>query len=179
MSDQSVDRSLDDLTPAEPRQPTPGALLKAAREALDIPTIQVAEKLHISNQLVHEIEQNNFDNITAKIYLKGYLQHYAEMVHVSAEKVLAALDNVDWQPPVRTQKPMTLQLPRYFDKKSKFGKKKKTLLWFIVLIALTLGVLFFYSNIEKNGGDVITKPTTSTVKTDQGVALNITTARNN
>ena len=52
----------------------PGDRLKAERIELGLSIEDVATRMHLSVGILEAIEDNNFDDITAPIFVKGYLR---------------------------------------------------------------------------------------------------------
>ena len=54
-----------------------GQLLRAAREALDLPIEQLAGDLRIDPRYLTALEENEFGEFSAPVFAKGYLKQYA------------------------------------------------------------------------------------------------------
>lgn len=57
-----------------------GARLRAAREARGLTTLQAAEKLHVDPRILEALEAENFAALGARVYARGHLRRYAELV---------------------------------------------------------------------------------------------------
>ncbi len=66
----------------------PGDRLQAARIEQNLSIEDVANRLHLSVSILQSIEENNFDDITAPIFVKGYLRAYARIVSLSEEDMI-------------------------------------------------------------------------------------------
>lgn len=71
---------------------TPGTLLQEAREVKKLSQTEIAKQICLSLQRVKELEKDNYSNIAALIYVRGYLRAYARCVGISPDKVMAAFD---------------------------------------------------------------------------------------
>ncbi|QTS83840.1 helix-turn-helix domain-containing protein [Coxiella endosymbiont of Amblyomma nuttalli] len=71
---------------------TPGVLLQDARKAKKLSQIEIAKQIHLSLQRVKELEKDNYSNMSALIYVRGYLRAYARCVGISPNEVIAAFD---------------------------------------------------------------------------------------
>lgn len=72
-------------------QPTgagPGERLQAARIQQGLSLEDVASRMHLSAGIVEAIEENNFEEITAPIFVKGYLRAYARMVSLDEDETI-------------------------------------------------------------------------------------------
>lgn len=158
--------------------PTPGEMLKEAREELGMSAGDIAAKLHIGKQLLLELEADDYHNMQAPIYVKGYLKHYAQIVEVNPQKVLSAFAKLNWQPPVREIKPQSVKLPKYLNQRAGQRKRSaKTMKLMGLLVLLIVGIFVYFGMVRKSGGDLLAQNGQQQVTTGQGVALNIKTAQ--
>ena len=65
--------------------PGPGELLQAARIQQGLSLEDVANRMHLSPAILEAIEENDFEEITAPIFVKGYLRAYARIVSLDAD----------------------------------------------------------------------------------------------
>lgn len=66
----------------------PGERLQAARIKKGLTLEDVANRMHLSTSILEAIEENNFDEITAPIFVKGYLRAYARIVTLSEDEMI-------------------------------------------------------------------------------------------
>lgn len=66
-----------------------GALLKEAREGLQIPLREISEKTKIQLHYLEALENGDFSKFTRDVYLKGALKSYAVAVGLDPAEVLA------------------------------------------------------------------------------------------
>lgn len=170
-----LDDSKDTDVPS--RSPTPGELLKQARLESALTPSDIAQKLHISTQMVLALEENNYQHISATIYLKGYLKHYAQVVDLSVDSVMAAFQELNWEPVVSESKVQHSKLPKYLNAKSQPRKKKRALKLSLLLVVLMLAVFVYFSFIHRSAGDLLSGTSHRAVQTGQDVALAISTAK--
>ena len=74
--------------------PTPGTILKLARELRGMSQQDVAHRLNLRISLIRDIEQDRFDQKTASTFTRGYLKTYARFVGTDEQAVLAAYDRL-------------------------------------------------------------------------------------
>ncbi len=80
-----------DEQPQSERRPTgigPGERLQAARIQQGLSLEDVASRMHLSVSILEAIEENNFDDITAPIFVKGYLRAYARIVSLDEDEMI-------------------------------------------------------------------------------------------
>jgi cytoskeleton protein RodZ len=66
----------------------PGERLQAARIKNGLSLEDVANRMHLSSSILEALEDNNFDEITAPIFVKGYLRAYARIVSLSEDEMI-------------------------------------------------------------------------------------------
>ncbi len=66
----------------------PGERLQAARIQQGLSLEDVANRMHLSPSILEAIEENNFDEITAPIFVKGYLRAYARIVSLDEDEMI-------------------------------------------------------------------------------------------
>ena len=89
-----------------------GERLQAARIQQGLSAEDIASRMHLSVQIVKSIEENNFDEITAPIFVKGYLRAYARIVSLDEEEMIqqyASYYSHD-DPPITTTSNMAPEL---------------------------------------------------------------------
>lgn len=67
-----------------------GERLRAAREAHHLTLEQASEMLRIEPKFLAALEQERFEAIGAAVFVKGYLRHYAELLGLDPQPLLAA-----------------------------------------------------------------------------------------
>jgi cytoskeleton protein RodZ len=66
----------------------PGDRLQAARISNGLTLDDVASKMHLCAAILSSLEENDFDDITAPIFVKGYLRSYARIVNLDEEEII-------------------------------------------------------------------------------------------
>lgn len=66
----------------------PGERLQAARIQQGLSLEDVAGRMHLSPSILEAIEENNFEEITAPIFVKGYLRAYARIVALDEDDMI-------------------------------------------------------------------------------------------
>ena len=80
----------------------PGDRLQAARIENGMSIEDIAMRMHLSVGILKSIEENNYDDITAPIFVKGYLRAYARIVSLSEDEMIEQYMNYysDEDPPI-------------------------------------------------------------------------------
>jgi cytoskeleton protein RodZ len=71
---------------------SPGALLRAAREARGLSIEEVADRLRLNEALVLAMEEDRFGLLGAPVFARGHLKNYAALVGAAEGEVMAAFD---------------------------------------------------------------------------------------
>lgn len=85
MNSSDTSHELDDRSGAI----GPGSQLQAARIDRGLSVEDVANRMHLSIRIIESIEENDFDVITAPIFVKGYLRAYARIVLLNEDEMIA------------------------------------------------------------------------------------------
>ena len=90
----------------------PGDRLQAARIQKGLSIEDVAARMHLSTGILEAIEENNFDEITAPIFVKGYLRAYARIVSLDEDEMIRQYIDYysDEDPPISSTANVTPEL---------------------------------------------------------------------
>ena len=86
MSDQS------NPNVAEFFSPGPGERLRAARLSMGYDLAKIAGELHLTVNVVEALEADDFKDVGARVFVRGYLRNYARVVGMPVESVLRQFD---------------------------------------------------------------------------------------
>jgi cytoskeleton protein RodZ len=86
MSDQSK------TNVAEFFSPGPGERLRAARLSMGYDLAKIASELHLTANVVEALEADRFQDVGARVFVRGYLRNYARVVGMPVESVLRQFD---------------------------------------------------------------------------------------
>jgi cytoskeleton protein RodZ len=119
---------------------SPGLILQAARQARNLSTQEVADKVRLKNSLIQDIEADNYDYNISLTFLKGYLKLYARQVGVSEAEVIAAFDSLN------TQKKEPAKLQSFSKRLATQAHDDKLMLvtYLIVAVVITLAVMWWF-----------------------------------
>ena len=89
---------------AEQSQPKqgPGDKLQTARISIGLTLEEVARKMHLSKGILSSLEDNQFEDITAPIFVKGYLRAYSRLVNLNEDDIIEQYSTyyMDGDPPI-------------------------------------------------------------------------------
>lgn len=148
---------------ATPRQ-GPGDRLQSARISIGLSIEQVAGKMHLSSAILSSLEDNNFEDITAPIFVKGYLRAYSRLVNENEEEIIQQYTRyyMDGDPPISST---SNTLPEI----NADDKRVKWMTWLIILLMLGLLALWWWNRYQQtpeevslDSGDKIESPLDNT-----------------
>jgi len=88
MSLKDDDSNAHGAAPAE----SPGRLIAKAREAMSIGAVDLATRLRLDTRIVQALERDDFENLPAPMFVKGYIRSIAKELDLDADTVLRAYE---------------------------------------------------------------------------------------
>ncbi len=76
------------------RAPGPGERLRNARVARDMDIAKVAERIHLTTDMVDALECDDYSELPARVFVRGYVRNYARLVELPSESILAQFDEL-------------------------------------------------------------------------------------
>ncbi len=126
-----------------------GQILREKREEKGMSIEFVAEKLCLQKSLIKSIELGNWSNLPHKVYLKGYIRIYAQLLGVYDEILLCLAENQFEKDTEKTKN----KSEQSESKKSTFfaipQKVPKTIFIYAAVILL-IAVFFFFDKMQKD-----------------------------
>jgi cytoskeleton protein RodZ len=137
-ADQAPNMDANDRTPYGP-----GGLLRAARESAGVSLRDIAAQLHLDERTIESLERDDFNNLPAPTFVRGYLRGYARLLSVPIGPVMEAYDREGFRPPDLV--PDIAEAPE--SNATDFPISLVT--WTIVLVLAALVVLWWNSNNQE------------------------------
>ena len=78
-----------DLASSEQQCLFVGDSLKQARKSKKLEVEDVAQQLYINPSIITHLEEENYGQIGAEVFIKGHLKNYAQLMGLPVEKILA------------------------------------------------------------------------------------------
>ncbi len=117
----------------------PGELLRQAREKQGLSQEEVAQQLNFLPAYIPALEQETFDSLHSKTFIKGYIRAYARFLKIDAEEVLRSLEA--HHPELsQTEKIQPIEGVKQTGKAGRFVFKLFTLL----VVAALIGVIILW-----------------------------------
>lgn len=85
---ESLDESGAAQTSVDTVRTTPGSLLLAQRETLELSLQHVADELNLTMHYVRALETDSYEKLPGDVFVKGYIRSYARLLGLDPEQVL-------------------------------------------------------------------------------------------
>jgi cytoskeleton protein RodZ len=97
-TDPPLDANAKETVASTRAQSTAGARLRAAREATGLSVDAVAQQLKLAPRQVKAIEDDDWQRLPGRTFVRGFTRNYARFVHIDPDAVLALLPAPDAAP---------------------------------------------------------------------------------
>jgi len=77
----------------------PGEQLRRARERAGHSLEDISARLHLDKRTLESLESDDFENLPAPTFVRGYLRSYARLLQLAPEPVVHAFDRRGFSPP--------------------------------------------------------------------------------
>ena len=94
-----------DLASSEQQCLFVGDSLKQARKSKKMEVEDVAKQLYINPSIITHLEEENYDQIGAEVFIKGHLKNYAQFLDLPVEKILATFSEEKYIKGQKVMKP--------------------------------------------------------------------------
>lgn len=137
----------------------PGERLQAARIEKGLTLEDVANKMHLSVGILSSLEQNNFEDITAPIFVKGYLRSYARIVNIAEDDIIQHYSGYcpDCDPPISSTSNTSADL-------NSDDSRVKWFTW-LVIIGLAALLIIWWWNRYQQPAETLSLDTTESLET--------------
>tara|TARA_R110002074_G_scaffold32940_1_gene91833 strand:+ start:8451 stop:9410 length:960 start_codon:yes stop_codon:yes gene_type:complete len=122
-----------------------GLVLKAAREELSLSLDQVAHELHLRPSVVKAIEDEDYDEFSSDVFLKGYFRSYCRLVNLHDARMMELLDQQ-----LLIRKQQAEHAEQKITKITQSKKRKKLLVTLLVFVVCLSLVAFTYYVTSKD-----------------------------
>ncbi len=133
-------------TPPETTHLGPGSRLRQARIAQGTEPATMAEHLHMTVAVVTALEQDNYTDLPARVFVRGYIRNYARLVNEPVDEILAEFDQV-WP---AAERPMKIQPPpRLAADTHPTHRWRQIVTWFLFLSGTLLFLLWWQGYLSQ------------------------------
>ncbi len=124
--------------------PTPGEMLRNAREKAGLSQQQMADKIFLKLKNVQDIENDHIDESMSATFAKGYVRMYAKQLGVDETAVLAEFDRIHTTP----KPPAKLQSFSKRVAKQAHDDRWMMVTWVILFLLLAAFVAWWYQQSD-------------------------------
>ncbi len=89
----SSSKDIDNETHSHPADESPGRMVAKAREAASISPADLALRLRLDTRVIKALERDDFENLPAPMFVKGYIRSIAKELGVDAQAILTAYES--------------------------------------------------------------------------------------
>jgi cytoskeleton protein RodZ len=157
MSAENIDTKQDEVTRQVALQ-GPGERLREARLASKIDIEVIARQLHLTSDWVKALERDDYSEMTARVFVRGYIHNYARLVELPVDSILEQFDAV-WPDDNR---PVVMNHPPQLASDSDLGKRWSGMFsWLLLLIVVVLFLVWWQGYlddfIQQNSGTLFSQ----------------------
>jgi cytoskeleton protein RodZ len=139
---------------------SPGALLAAAREELNLSVSDVARHLKLSPAQVEALEEDAFDRLPGRVFVRGFLRNYAKLLGIDPQPLLRTIDHEMPQPAAVEEPPPSAEVVMPREQPARWP----TYLGLTVMAVVILLAIYEFGFNEPAGSDG--KPAAAPTATD-------------
>jgi cytoskeleton protein RodZ len=142
MSDQQSNSNV-----AEFFSPGPGERLRAARLSMGFDLAKIASELHLTTPVVEALEADQYADIGARVFVRGYLRNYARIVDMPVESILRQFDE-KW-PDDNAHQSMVRESPRLPADAGPSRGMAGAMTWLLVLGLVALFLMWWRGYLDE------------------------------
>lgn len=127
----------------QPTVPAPpvGEKLRQYRERGDLSLQQIATQLHLETRVIEALEADDYDNLPAPIYVRGYIRGYAKLVNADADELIKLYDANGG-----TEAPEIIPEVKHSSQTNSSDKPVKAFTYLLTLLLVVLLITWWQSN---------------------------------
>lgn len=153
---------------------TPGQILQEARDAKGLSVSDVANRLHLRQEIIENIEANKFEDMGSSTFTRGYVRAYTKLLGVNEDDVFSAFDCLN----VAVKQSSEMQSFSRRTEKQTHDNRLMMISYMIIFVMLVLFVLWWWQNRDSFDFSAVTAtkaPTTQTAQPTQPVQSDVVT----
>jgi|Deesub1362A_J573_1020465.scaffolds.fasta_scaffold13587_2 cytoskeletal protein RodZ len=129
-----------------------GEYLRSQRERASLTLKDISEKTRIRTSYLHAIEEENFDKIPGRVFIKGYVRQYCNALSIPEKEAIEILD-ADLREYYKPEEPPV---------KEDRGRFIPIKILYPIAVLLVVAVIGLYFNAKENHGPQIAKKQANT-----------------
>ena len=132
----------DNNNPAEavtPPLPTPGEMLRTAREQKNWTQRDIAERLRLRLQIIELLEDDDYDSFASATFIRGYLRSYSRILELDEETVFKAYQQLGYN------EPTTINMQSFSRRRAREENDSRLMMitYIVILAVLGLAILWW------------------------------------
>lgn len=110
--------SVDEVAepPSTSVQRSPGSMLMAQRETLELSVKQVADQLNLTMHFIRSLESDSYEKLPGDVFVRGYIRTYARLLQLDPDQILMVYDEFNSQKSARKEQAIKRRNRRRRDK---------------------------------------------------------------
>ncbi len=137
---------IDEVEVETPLEDGVGEYLRKSREALNLGRAEVADGMHLKENIIAALEEDDSDALPSPVFIQGYLRKYARLLDIPEEPLLKAYKQQE--PHKRNKKNGPLAGSPIKPKISGSHAIVRLITWFIVLGLMALLVIWWQGGMQ-------------------------------
>ncbi len=129
----------NDLENSPQEEMSIGALLRTAREKKGISKRRLAEEIKVREQIIDALENEEWDKLPARVFIKGFIRSYTISVGYDTKKALRLFDKCS--PAVSEDSPKTLTRKA----------KRSSGIYYVILLLLIIAAAIYVFKVRDRG----------------------------
>lgn|SRR3990167_1616011 len=126
-----------------------GSRLKTAREAMGLTERDAADRLHLSEKIITQLESEEISPSLPPVFIRGYLRAYANLLQIDTQELQRTLEKINDAPAIIT--PGTL---RKFTPARSHQHLIKTFSYFTLAIWIGCTALWWYIHSNRSAAKI-------------------------
>ncbi len=123
-----------------------GERLRSARMACNLDMAKLAARIHLTSDMVDALERDDYSEMPARVFVRGYVRNYARAVNLPAESVLAQFDR-QW--PEEDYQVRLDESPRLAADPHPHRRWPGLVTWLVVIVVVGLTLVWWQGYLDR------------------------------
>jgi cytoskeleton protein RodZ len=123
-----------------------GERLRSARMACNLDMAKLAARIHLTSDVVEALERDDYSEMPARVFVRGYVRNYARAVNLPSESVLAQFDR-QW--PEEDYQVHFDESPRLAADPHSHRRWPGLVTWLVVMVVVGLTLIWWQGYLDR------------------------------